>query len=397
MSIPYMNAVFGAGPETVKGADRLALLALANHADDDGVCWPSQKRLSAFCAVKERALRDTLNRLEAGGLISRTPRGRGTRYQIHLEALTPAAHCRTRDEDTGSPLPEDTGSLARDTGSPLPRHRQPTAAEPSENHQLEPPTEPPRGGAGRSVGFSGDVETDAAVAAVISALTDPDPKLAEKVRSLIAEHDLTTVRDHAGGLARQGKPFGFGALLQSVRNGWDHPPPDRPDRSPAERAVIGDARRARLVESGGPAEHFLRTTDGAKGEARWMYLPNGPKRSPAASGRRETTSAPARRLPEAERALERLQRDAEAGRPQGNVPDWESDMERAKQDQRDRLDAARVAQARSSRPRSARDLPREPVADSASPHIAVPPGSVCGDGRAGEPPLPSYAAPSHPT
>lgn len=59
-----------------KGADKLLLLAIADRADDDGVCWLGQKNLGAKCGVTDRAIRAGLGRLETAGLIEREHRQR---------------------------------------------------------------------------------------------------------------------------------------------------------------------------------------------------------------------------------------------------------------------------------------------------------------------------------
>jgi len=71
---------------------KLALVCLADHADEDGACFPSQKALAAKVGVSERALRDALVWLEENGFVVRTARHRkdGSRtsdaYQLPPEA-----------------------------------------------------------------------------------------------------------------------------------------------------------------------------------------------------------------------------------------------------------------------------------------------------------------------
>lgn len=71
---------------------KLALVCLADHADEEGACFPSQKALAAKVGVSERALRDALVWLEENGFISRSARHRkdGSRtsdaYQLPEQA-----------------------------------------------------------------------------------------------------------------------------------------------------------------------------------------------------------------------------------------------------------------------------------------------------------------------
>lgn len=50
---------------------KLVLLSLADQANDDGVCWPSQPKIAQRCSLTERAVRQQLKLLEDSGLISR--------------------------------------------------------------------------------------------------------------------------------------------------------------------------------------------------------------------------------------------------------------------------------------------------------------------------------------
>jgi len=67
--------------QPVGGHRKLVLLAVADQANDGGVCWPSQTSLARKCGISERRLRDHLAELEEGGYISRAERRRddGTR------------------------------------------------------------------------------------------------------------------------------------------------------------------------------------------------------------------------------------------------------------------------------------------------------------------------------
>lgn len=52
-------------PSTAK----FVLVALANYADDDGYCFPGQKRLAEDTCQSERSVRSHLASLERRGLI----------------------------------------------------------------------------------------------------------------------------------------------------------------------------------------------------------------------------------------------------------------------------------------------------------------------------------------
>ena len=64
-------------------ASRCILLALAEHADEEGRCWPSLSRLAELTEVDRRTVTRGLAELEARGLIGRE-RGRGARTLYRL-------------------------------------------------------------------------------------------------------------------------------------------------------------------------------------------------------------------------------------------------------------------------------------------------------------------------
>jgi hypothetical protein len=49
--------------QDIKSSDKLVLLALADHADHDGVCWPGMRRIAEKCSVSKRTVINSLNRL----------------------------------------------------------------------------------------------------------------------------------------------------------------------------------------------------------------------------------------------------------------------------------------------------------------------------------------------
>ena len=67
----------------------LVLLALADAANDEGVCWPSQVEIGRKARLKDRAVRNQIRSLEAAGLLSvsrrATPQGRKTNvYRLNI-------------------------------------------------------------------------------------------------------------------------------------------------------------------------------------------------------------------------------------------------------------------------------------------------------------------------
>ena len=51
---------------TLKPGPKLTLIALAEHANEEGICWPSQKLISIRASISTRKVRDHLRLLESG-------------------------------------------------------------------------------------------------------------------------------------------------------------------------------------------------------------------------------------------------------------------------------------------------------------------------------------------
>ena len=67
MSIKTMSAVWQSAE--LSGGDLLLLLALADFADDDGVCWPGVEALAAKARIGKRHVYRELNRLAEAGYV----------------------------------------------------------------------------------------------------------------------------------------------------------------------------------------------------------------------------------------------------------------------------------------------------------------------------------------
>jgi hypothetical protein len=138
--------------QTMSSGERLVLLALADHAGDDGLCYPGTGRLADKCGFSSATtVRNHLDTLEARGLIRKVHRRRkkGGQLSTWLYCVGPNATTVEVDEDgctSASPLAVDqrqpTGATS---ASPVAvGQRQPTGAlnrqylnredEPSDTH-----------------------------------------------------------------------------------------------------------------------------------------------------------------------------------------------------------------------------------------------------------------------
>lgn len=73
-------------------SEKIVLLALADSANDEGLCWPSMATLAAKCSKSDRTVQAAIKSLVASGHMSRSEvPGKGCRYIIHPtpEAASP--------------------------------------------------------------------------------------------------------------------------------------------------------------------------------------------------------------------------------------------------------------------------------------------------------------------
>jgi hypothetical protein len=112
-----------------KATNKLFLLALADHANSDGECWPSMKRIAERSDISPRHVSRAINELVDLGLVEKANRRRhggqyrGWDYRL-LVQRTPASsgHRGPVTSGHGRPSPADTG----------------VRSEPSENRKEEP-------------------------------------------------------------------------------------------------------------------------------------------------------------------------------------------------------------------------------------------------------------------
>jgi len=72
-----------------KGAQRLILLVIAEHADRNGHAWPSVETIARLANCSQRFVKRTIAKLDAGELVLERGggRGRSNRYRIPLEKV----------------------------------------------------------------------------------------------------------------------------------------------------------------------------------------------------------------------------------------------------------------------------------------------------------------------
>lgn len=127
MSIALMTVAWAL---EIGSTDKLVLLALADNANDAGVCWPSMATIARKCGLSERAARVAMRRLEAGGHVSSTDRtGTSRLYTVHPGTSCPPARRAPRQDMPVTPAPaapkpsRTTISSTKTTSSPKKRAR----------------------------------------------------------------------------------------------------------------------------------------------------------------------------------------------------------------------------------------------------------------------------------
>jgi helix-turn-helix protein len=113
MSIKVMTRVWDHSRH--KGSQLVLLLALADHADDDGVCWPATPHLAQKIRMSERQTQRILDTLIASKEIAHLPgngRGHPSHYAV-LVGMNREQHARSlaKLREKGDKLtPNDTGN-----------------------------------------------------------------------------------------------------------------------------------------------------------------------------------------------------------------------------------------------------------------------------------------------
>lgn len=98
---------------------KFVLLALADSANDNGVCWPSISTIATKCGMSERSVQAHISALEKMGILTRDERsGRSTIYRIDPRKIcTPADSAPPQDlhhtPADSAPTPADSAPHPR--------------------------------------------------------------------------------------------------------------------------------------------------------------------------------------------------------------------------------------------------------------------------------------------
>lgn len=125
----------------VTGTQKLVLWALADMANDYAEAWPAATALGDDCCLSERAVREAMDALEAGGLITGTRvHGRATRWVLNLDHAVaggsgpaPAPRSAPTERRSATPEPRSAHQARHSTTEPYSASAEPPAGVQREN------------------------------------------------------------------------------------------------------------------------------------------------------------------------------------------------------------------------------------------------------------------------
>jgi hypothetical protein len=104
MSIKIMTLVWES--DITPAGKRLVLLAIADSANDQGVCWPARATLARKAGCDERTVKRVMADLESDGLVVRSYRtNRSTVYKINTTVLRERQLPPVPDDEGGQDVP----------------------------------------------------------------------------------------------------------------------------------------------------------------------------------------------------------------------------------------------------------------------------------------------------
>ena len=240
-------------------AEFIVLIAIAEHADDEGECFPSVTRLAGYLARSNRQTQRVIAGLVDGGVLQRVSRwraGRQTTNQYRVDLLE--LQRRRGDIQTSPPHDIQTSPPHDIQVTPPPRHPDDTPINRQGNHHgnRQRTTPPPPKGGGASKGkakkdpSTGDKQRPAESLEGFPEAWRQDKPFTEAMadylrvrrekRNAITEHGMRLMTKK---LLEHTVERATLALSQSAANGWTGV---FPDRQPAPAAAGKDEKQQRL-------------------------------------------------------------------------------------------------------------------------------------------------------
>lgn len=128
MSIKVMSWVWDNSP--YKGEALIIHLAIADYANDQGVCWPTQETLAHKARCSKEHVRRVVKRMQEDGYITivAASKGPGSSHTYRLEYPTSSGASGNEYPTSGTPIPH---IQAENTPHPSPNNRQEPSIQPS--------------------------------------------------------------------------------------------------------------------------------------------------------------------------------------------------------------------------------------------------------------------------
>ena len=117
MAIRVMTKVWDEGPDD--RTETIVLLCLADHANDDGKCYPSITRIAERCRLSRQGTMNALGRLEDDGWITKHSgggRGNPNHYTIHLGRFDKGSSSLDGKEDLKGQADKEKGQADKEKG-----------------------------------------------------------------------------------------------------------------------------------------------------------------------------------------------------------------------------------------------------------------------------------------
>ena len=89
-----VRAMAWAWRQQLSGPEKLVLMALADHADEDGICWPGNAHIARKCNLSQRSVQRHVKNLIDNGYMTAHRRFRNTggqtsnRYALNVDGVT---------------------------------------------------------------------------------------------------------------------------------------------------------------------------------------------------------------------------------------------------------------------------------------------------------------------
>jgi DNA-binding MarR family transcriptional regulator len=141
MSVLYLNSAFNA--IDLAPTPRFVLLALADHADDAGRCYPSIARLAQRTGLSPRSIQTSIKKLQAKGYIDVEVNAGKRGTNVYVLRLTPAGTALPKEIHPArdSPPPRKGCTPSPAGAAPEPSYNR---QEPSKENPLTPPLDSER-------------------------------------------------------------------------------------------------------------------------------------------------------------------------------------------------------------------------------------------------------------